>query len=1448
MRYVWLTARWGPMAAVLGWFEVRHGEPWYVTACLAAAALARPRTFYLGLPAACAASYLGAPLWLVLAAAFYRLLYEVPLEGLTTRFVTPPVRTLPLTPRLRCGHVLKGATKQADTDMREGRPASALDRYLRLLADHPAPYTDPCVRVLLARAAEAALRCECPQIADELAAGALRDLAAEPEGDLAVVAARAGALRAQAQGELGDRKAAALTLRRAQRVPHRDGPTGELVRTAALGVHFHDTRTGATCDEEQNTAAGLLNEQRLSPGNRRVAIAVHMIIGGRLLGAGHPAEAVTAFLQAETRTGVDERTCGDDSAFLRWRHRIGPRWRGAVRLWLAAICEQMRGQIANGQQVVGALHEEYEHCVALAPSFEDPLLTARLTAYHLALDPDSPGDERAAIRHLMESRPFVFADRAAQGRWAALHEEGGTADDLAWWTRTGDRARLLEAVREADTFFTRLIAVSPDVFGAMHGRAVGTVDTLFGLLGEPVPRRMPEEPSGTVSPPVPEPAPTRSSTAERITAVLAGSARRTQPDAPTPRLPDAARPSASPASPASPARSDRPAPFSSPPPPATPPAAPLPQGRFGAPDWLPAAEALIGGQSWMLLTAVAEAHLLGHSRVGAEHLLLAVLDDPLCAALLEPFGVGRTSLRTAVAAVLATNPRTPTAATLAGPARTALLDAAAEAGRHRAAGRRGERTARPLHLLVALLRQETGIPVSLLTSVGADPREILARAGLWLYADHTTAVGPPERWALGLPDPRPFTDRARAVLFEAARAACSAGPAALLGLPELSAAITTEGVAGHPADIPDRLVVRVTHSGRHAWDLARSRARGLGHPGVDLDDLAWAVERVTAGRVTDTSGDGGAALPRWGGAVQGALGSASAAAEADGYPYVAPEHLLAALEAEPRPFPVVPLPLTPLSARVLAVARARAAARKRPLCELDDLRHGLKEAGLRPTADAEPAPVETPSLLTPGFERAMRRALEQRERESRQAATRADVAALRRALRRRTELLRFLALADPRTYEPQLVEALAATAHQLGAGPVLDATLRQAASRARGVRARTPGPAGLLAYARTLAEMGTCLSRLDRAGAAAPYFAEAAQALRAGEDEASDSLLGVALLQHARCAVSATPAAAVEPLMEAAGHYLTAAADGGTSDGAALPEAALFAIGALSDLNRPEQALAVATRTLRVPGFSGRDLMEVHLRRADLLRVLYAADLGVADTTAAVLLAPDDPYPLLRRGVLLMDLRRWDEALADFDRAADLAPLYPAPRRLRGQVLVRRGDFAEALPVLDDATRNFPYPEPSSDVLWALAAALRATGRVREALRVARAAYAQAPELPWFRYQYALALHLAGSVRLSRLQLGGAIRKETERQRGAARSSVEAGRLAGNLAVYFAALGAAHQSRKWLRTALASIHHSWALAELRADLDELAGTIPAAATLCVELVRALDADEAERTR
>ncbi|MDW4910771.1 Clp protease N-terminal domain-containing protein [Streptomyces sp. ADMS] len=1476
MRHVWLLARWGPMAAGLCWFGLWYGEPWYVTACLAVAALARPWQFLLGVPAAGAAWFLGAPLWLAVAAAFYRLLYEVPVFGLTSRFGTPPIRMLRLTPRLKCDHGRTESVRRADTDMREGRAASALDRYLRILADHPAPYTDPCVRVLLIRAAEAAVRCGCPQIAEELAAGALHGLESAPEGHLAVVAARAGALRAQALGELGDWKGASVALRRAQSVPHTDGPTDELVRTTAVGVHFHDTRPSATLDQELDIGAGLLSEQKLSSGDRRVLMALHMVIGGRLLASGQPAEAVKAYCQGGTSSGVYERIGGDDSALERWRFRIGPRWRGAVRLWLATVCGQMLSQIANGEKVAGPLRDEYEHWVALAPSFEDPLLTARLTAYQVSLDPDGSGDARTAVRHLMESRSFVFADRAAQAGWAALHAEPGTADDLTWWTRTGDRARLPTSVHEAEALFTRLNAASPRVFGAMHARVTRTTDTLATLLGDPARKPVPApvtDPLSTATmavKPVPPvvtpsaPAVTPATTAARIGAVLAGSSM----SPPVTPVSTAARIGAvlaesAPWAQAAPSitvlpkpftRSTSPGPYTDPQlpgprrPEASPPS-PSSQGRLGAPSWLPRAEALIGGRSWTLLTAVAEAHLLGHGHVGTEHLLLAVLGDPLCASLLEPFGVGRTAVRRATSAVLARNPQSTVGATLAGPALEVLMRAVEEAER------RGQEKPRPLHLLAALLRQETGTPTSLLATLGVDPREIQVRVCHWLYVEDVAAIGP-DHWPGGLPDPLPFTACARAVLIDAARVAQSSGPAGLLGLSEISAAVTAQDVTAqdvtaHPAAMTAGQLVQVTNSGQRVLRMAVSRAHDLGHPGVDLDDLSWAVEKAASSTGTGTSTEaehGVGRVPYGDTAVMDALDTAAAAAAADGYPYIGPEHLVAALDtarvSSPRaPLPLTPLPLTPLSKHALTVARARAAALKHPVCDADDLRHGLTAVGLRPMTGTEAAPAETPPLLTPGFERAMRWALEQQEKDSRAAAARANVAGLRQALWQRTEILRFLTMADPHTYETQLVAGLAATAHQLGVGPTLDATLRQAASRARDVRARTPGEAGLLAYAEALIEMGTCLSRLGRKEEAAAYFEEAARALRAGDDDAADRLRGVALLQHAKCAVAVTPSAAVALLLETAGHYLTAAADGGQPQRVALAEPALFVIGALTDLNALERALEVTTRTLTVSGLPARDLMEMHLRRADLLRQLDREDLGVSDMTAAVLLAPDDPYPVMRRGMLLLDLWRTEEALADFSRASDLAPMYPAPRRRQGQALLRMGHFAEALSVLEDATTNFPYPEPSGDVLVALAAALRELGRAQESLHPARAAYAQAPDFPWFRYQYALSLHMTGSVRHSKLHLGGAIRKETERLSGLAGSGTVAGMLAGNLTVYFAALGAARQSRKLLLTALTTIHHhTWALADLRGDLEELSRTVPTSMTLCSQLLRMLDVE------
>ncbi|MFC8229383.1 Clp protease N-terminal domain-containing protein [Streptomyces sp. NPDC057287] len=1470
MRHLWLFARWAPMVAGLCWFGLGFGEPWYVTACLAAAALARPSFFLLGVPAAGAAWLLGTPLWLALAAAFYRLLYEVPVWGMTSRFVTPPVRMLRLSPRLTCGHVRAEFVRRADTDMREGRAASALDRYLRVLADHPAPYTDPCVRVLLTRAAEAAVRCGCPQIAEELAAGALHALGTVPPEQLGVVAARAGAVRAQALGELGDWEGASAALRRAQSVAHTDGSTDELVRTAAVGVHFHDTRPGATLDQELDTGAGLLTEQRLSSGDRRVLIALHMIIGGRLLASGHPGEAVKAYCQGGTSSGVYERVGGDDSALERWRHRIGPRWRGALRLWLATVCGQMQSQIANGEKAVGPLRGEYEHWVALAPSFEDPLLTARLTAYQVALDPDGSGDARTPVRHLMESRSFVFADRVAQTGWAALHADPGGEDDLSWWTRAGDRARLTTSLHEAQAHFARLNAASPRVFGAMYARVTRTTEALATLLGErapegaPAPVRPPlpaaapaareAQVATAVTPEYPAPAPSSppmpasTAAAARIGAVLAGAAVPSAVSPPVSPAAAAARIGAvlggqareAPSAIVSPESVARPAGWA--PLPGASPSGPSPQGRFGAPSWLPRAEGLMGGRSWTFLTAVAEAHLLGHSHVGTEHLLLAVLGDPLCASLLEPFGVGPTAVRQAAAAVLARNPQSTVGTTLTGPAGEVLLRAGEEAARC------GREEPRPLHLLFALLQQKTGTPVSLLAVLGVDPQEILVRTGHWLYAERAAVIGPPELWPYGLPDPLPYTARARAVLVEAARLARSSGPGGLLGLRELSAAVTAQDITVHPAAGQP---VRVTAGGRRVLRTAVARAHGSGHLGVDPEDLVWAVEKAASGAGADTEEEHAVGrFPHWDTAVTTALDTAAATAEADGYPYIGPEHLVAALDAAPpsasgASLPSAPLPLTPLSKHALAVARARASALKHPFCGADDLRHALTEVGLRPMPGPGTRPATTPALLTPGFERATRWALEQQEKDSRAAAARASVAGLRRALWRRTEILRFLAMVDPGTYESQLVAEVAATAHQLGAGPALEATLRQAVSLARDIRARTPGAAGLIAYAEALIEMGTCLSRLDRKEAAAAYFEEAAGALSAGDDDTADRLRGVALFQYAKCAVTATPSAAEAILSEAAGHYLTAAADGGQSQRTALAEPALFVIGALTDLNAPERALAFATRTLSVSGLAVRDLMEIHLRRADLLRRLHRDDLGLADMTAAVLLAPDDPYPVMRRGVLLTRLRRMDEALSDFIRASDLAPMYPAPRRRRGQALIRMGRFAEALSVLEDATTDLSDPEQSVEDLVAIAEALRGSSRAQESLRPVRAAYAQAPDFPWVRYQYALSLHMTGSVRHSRLHLGGAIRTETEQLRGPAGSSSVAGRPAANLTVYFAALGAARQSRTWLATALASIRHAWTLADLREDLEALSRTIPTSAALCAQLLHMVDAERTD---
>lgn len=1453
MRRVWFFLRWGPLAAgALWWFGQRPTEPWYAGLCLVIAALTpRSLTFsgWLKLPAAVGSWMLGAPWWAVVAAAGYRMLYETPLSDMTGRFMMDPVRALKLTPALKCPHGegFRVAVRRADSDMEEGRTATALDSYLHLLAEHPRPYTDLCVRVLLTRAAEAAVRGGCPQLAAELAAGALWEVEERPVAQVAVLVARVGALRAQALRELGDQEGAAAALRSAQNIHQTDSRADELVRTVAVAVHLSGRRPGTTLDQELDTAAELLRKQELSPENPRVMVALHMVIGERLMRSGHLIEAKQAFSVACWQTGVDVRTAGDDSAFEAWTHRIGPRWRGAVHLWLTAIHEQMRAHAVNGHPVNSLLLGTYTYAVALAPACENPLLTAGLTTGLARLEPGDGSTEaaRAKVRQLMETRPFVFADQAAQGSWAHLLAPD-TADDLSWWTLCGDPKALTAAARGAEVLFARLNEAAPHVFGAMYRRVLGTSDMLTALLGTTAPNRAP---GGAPRRPVRIPPLVAAPLARAYAADEVGKAEKSGKsergskaagkDKADERADMGDRIAAALARTGAPlalAVSQR-------------------QRRTAAPPWLDDAERITGGRSWTVLTAAVEAHLLGHGRIGPEHLLLSVVDDQECAGLLAPFGVSRRSVRRAVTDVLGPDRQGPAAGDLSSRAREVLGWARREADRYE------EGRLRPVHLLVALLLQETGIPVALLAALGVDTGEVLAGARHRLYADHRRAASDPFVWTRGLPHPHLFTARACGALREAARAA---GPAGLLGLTELAGAVAAHGVRVRAAcAMPLPEAVTVTYSGRRALDLAVSTARLLGHPGVDLDHISQAVELMTE-RAAATAAGQAPVVPPCDDSLAAALRTASALAHGEGHPCVTPEHLAAALAAPaPRPAPEIPLPLTPASKRALTAARARAAALDRPVHDTDDLRHALaaRQGPIRlpdpdphtdtdaaagagaPTkgasdaaTDPDPAVVVSPPLPDSGFAWILRRAREQCEKPGSE-----------RVSGQRVEVLRLLTRTDAHRYEAVLIEALMATAQRLGPGPVAMASLAEAASRARGIRARTPGAAGSLTFARTSAEIGFRLGRMAGETAAAPHLDQAVAALRgmataAEYDAESDELLGTVLLYRAEGLAARRTPSAPAAVREAAGHRLTAAAEGDDTSGAALVRPALFAIDQLIRLDEPEQALAVATRTLKIRALPGPQGITVRFWRVTLLYDLGRDDLGLGELNDIVRLEPDDPYPLVRRGHLLLRIRRTEEAIADFRAASALAPEYVAPRRRLGQALVQAARFADALQVLDpEASPLLEQPllcgPEHASTLLAHARALRGSGRAGDALGSVRIAYSCEPEVPWYRYQFGLSLHTVGAVRETRSQFGEAIRLETA---GLPATGPWHGISAGNLAVYCAALGGVRQSHAWLRRALEATRHPWVTEGLREDLRELSRAVPARAGLVGELLVASD--------
>ncbi|MEU4097444.1 Clp protease N-terminal domain-containing protein [Streptomyces sp. NPDC026673] len=925
----------------------------------------------------------------------------------------PSGPTVALTPRLRCTHRAGDAVGAADAALTTGQAAQALDAYLRALADHPR--SGFCDRVLHARAAEAALAARCPQIARDLASAAVRGAGERPIGADAALTARALALLARALLALGRTEAAAGALRRAQSTVQRDKTVDWLVRLSAAEVHlvleapFEDLDRATTC------LTSMLSRHRLNPSQPGVMTSLLISLGRTFLRHERLEPACEAFDMAGRFTGVTDWVAAKGILAVVNRHpEADRRMRYAAADWAEALCEEAHCRAAMGDDCSDSdAPLVFGLAATSAANRGDAETAARLSAsrsYLAELARTGRGVWTVPGEPPADSL-FLFADHAAQRRWAALHEgvhgiralatagadaepdPGGGVDVRAlprpvWWAERSDTARLRAAAREAHEVFSRLSASDPETFRAMYDRARGTIADLESLLGgEPlldgrrtandlgtravgVARRAPGEGSAEAERNPPE--------ALRLPPVVPGPFKDM-----TAEIPQGERP--------------------------------LP-GALARPSWWAPAAGRPGGDCWTALTAAAEAHRLGHGRVGSEHLLLAVCEDTYCGGLLGLLDITRPAVLRCVTALLGPDPERRADLSLTERATTVL---ALAAGHARSLG---ARRVRPLHVLGALALDGRGVGAQILTALGADHDEILVRVRLHTAsASQPPTLSPDSAGYLigGLPTLGDFTAPARRSVARAVDWAADS-PGGLLDPALLLRAIAAEGwdqtrhvaadtdatagppgmplagpprrperapsdadapepdSAGHPAPRAGAAPLRVmsTPAVHRVLAAASQDAVRRGRPGADLDDIVQAILRdgdfaAHPARPVPAAGEDRAG-PAPDAGAKGVLDSARAAAEAGDQPYIGPEHLHTALdqagdrlfrgqtpapapEAGTGPEPCVPLPLTPRADRVLASAAALARAAGHTEYTADDLARALDQVAPSPNSRSEQA-------------------------------------------------------------------------------------------------------------------------------------------------------------------------------------------------------------------------------------------------------------------------------------------------------------------------------------------------------------------------------------------------------------------------------------------------------------------------------------------------------------
>ncbi|MGQ4331775.1 Clp protease N-terminal domain-containing protein [Streptomyces hayashii] len=926
----------------------------------------------------------------------------------------PSGPTVALTPRLRCPHGAGDAVREADDALLTGRSTRALDAYLRILAGHPR--AGFCDRALHARAAEAALAARCPQIAHDLVYAVVRRSGGRPVGAEAVLTARALALRARALLDLGRTEEAAAALRRAQSTTQRDRAVDLLVRLSAAQVQLAQEAPFDDWDNATHRLTSMLARHRLNPEQPGVLPPLLVDVGRMFLRQGDLEPACEAFDMAARHTAVTGWTGRKGILAVGDQHpEDDRRWRYAAAHWAEALCEEAHCRAVSGGEGPechdGEARLVFGLAAASAEKRGDAETAARLSACRTYLQESAENGRGvwAVPREPEAVFLFLFADRVAQRRWAALHDgvdgirllhtstwsapDEADPPQLAWWVARSDPRRLRDAARAADELFTRLNASAPETFGALRDTVrltIGALQTLMG--GEPIVAAGQSPRLAAAAADTAEPVPSEGG-AQAGSHARSARGRKRRPPAEEPdrgpgalKLPDAV-PSPYKDMTAVVPHGERPQP-----------------GAFARPPWLDDVTRTTGAPCWTALTAAAEAHMLGHGHVGTEHLLLAAVEDSDCAELLRPLGVGPEAVRRCVTGLIGPDPDRPPAAPLSARARAVLALAGAQARRYDAV------RIRPLHVLGALALDGRGVGAHILTTLGADRDEVLTRVRLHTAPDDP--ADPPTPAIDGLPPLVRFTTAARRTVARAGvRAGASAG--ALLDPVLLLRALAAEGwgqAQNLPQDLDDlvRPAVDGTPEAEDAWPVVRLRgaaaalrvgltpgARRIlvtatadsgrrGHPGVDVDHLARAI----VGDLTPSAAPGVPAnpgtdedVPPPDDDVRRVLDAAHTSAIGSGHPYIGPEHLAVALAAEgtaagpvaPAPSrtegpngpgshrpherrrPAVPLPLTPRAAEALAAAGATARAAGRATATAADLRQELARVAPRPASAPPPS-------------------------------------------------------------------------------------------------------------------------------------------------------------------------------------------------------------------------------------------------------------------------------------------------------------------------------------------------------------------------------------------------------------------------------------------------------------------------------------------------------------